>query len=67
MENLNVYPRIDTIMRVANCLNVDIGVKEMENINVYYNINMNCEEETYSNNIQNVFANNWGEYVICQK
>ena len=28
MENLNVFPRIDTIIRVASCLNVDVGIKE---------------------------------------
>lgn len=29
MENLNVFPRIDTIVRVANCLNMDIDLREM--------------------------------------
>ncbi len=66
MENLNVFPRIDTIMRVASCLNVDIGVKDVELANVYYTINIDFEKETYSNNYSNEISTKWGEYTLCQ-
>ena len=67
MENLNVSPRIDTIIRVAKCLNVDIGIIEKESINVYYNINLNIESEKYTNTIKSFYTKKWGECVVCQE
>ena len=66
MENLNVFPRIDTIIRVANCLNVDVGIREKESVDIYYHIDLSCENEQYSNTVQNVYDNKWGEYESCQ-
>ena len=66
MENLNVFPRIDTIIRVANCLNVDVGIREKESVDIYYHIDLSCENEQYSNTVQNVYDNKWGEYESWQ-
>ena len=30
MEKINVFPRLDTVMRVAQCLNVDIAAVEKD-------------------------------------
>lgn len=39
MERLSVVPRIDTIMKVAQCLNVDIMVvNQVEFVNSDYNV-----------------------------
>lgn len=63
MENLKVFPRIDTIIRVAKYLNVDIDVIE-ERTNKYI-IEFKDIRNTYENMAVNFEKNKWSEYNLC--